>query len=61
MNRLTLNPEVFKPDAMQEFFAEGADSFGIVSLRAQVKEGAKVAGRTERSGCRRGLEVKVPW
>ena len=47
-DRLTLNPEVFKLDATQEFFAEGVDSLGIVALRAQVKEGAKVTGRTEK-------------
>ena len=61
MDLLTLNPEVLKPDATQEFFAEGADSFGIGRLRAQVEEGAKVTGRTEEAAGRRGLEVKVPW
>ena len=47
-DRLTLNPEVFKLDAMQEFFAEGADSVGIGWLRAQVEEVAKATGRTKK-------------
>ena len=46
--RLTLNPEVLKPDATQEFFAEGADSVGIGWLRARVEEEAKATGRTKK-------------
>ena len=48
MLRLTLNPEDLKFAATQEFPAEGVDFLGIVALRAQVKEGAKVTGRTEK-------------
>ena len=48
MNRLALNPGILKPDTMQEYFAEGADSVGIGWLRARVEDVAKATGRTKK-------------